>query len=148
MNRKSPGNPTDETDKTLLKQATCPNLLGTGTIQYEIATSESDGIQLRLTDNSGKGYYSKSWVSLDSALESLETFAAKYPLVSLALKDAFPANTSSNSWGFLMAVLVAEGLVELEKLESDGRYQTLPWLGGYPIIGTPEASETTTYLHL
>ena len=57
MKRKSPPHPTDKTDKTLLKQSTCPNLLGTGTIDYEIATSKSDGIQLRLVGNSGNGHY-------------------------------------------------------------------------------------------
>jgi hypothetical protein len=119
MKLKSPPHPTDETNKTLLKKSTCPNLLGTAEIQYEI-TDTPEGIQLRLTGSSGNGYYSKAWVSLDSILENLEAFAAKYPLVSLALKEAYPAYTSTNSWGFMMAVLLAEGLVE--RLEDNQRH--------------------------
>ena len=111
MARKTPATTTDKTDITLLKTGTCKNLLGTADVQYEIADT-TDGIQIRLSDYSGNGHYSKAWITLDSILESLEAFASRYPLVSLALKDAYPASTSTNSWGFMMAVLLAEGLVE------------------------------------
>jgi hypothetical protein len=71
MTRESPQHPTDETDKTLTKHSSCANLLDTETIDYEIATSDSVGIQLRLTDYSGNGYFRNAWLSLDSILESL-----------------------------------------------------------------------------
>ena len=114
---------TDKTDISPLKCASCSNLLGTATIHYEIAANETEGIRIRLSDYEGNGYYCKAWVSLASILSSLEAFAAKYPLVSLALKDVYPPSTSCNSWSFLMAVLLAEGLVE--RLEDNKRHYRL-----------------------
>lgn len=119
MARKSATTTTDKTDRTQLKKGICKNLLGTAEIEYEIADTP-DGTQIRLSNYSSSGYYSKAWIGLDSILESLEAFASNHPLVSLALKDAYPANTSVSSWSFMMAVLLAEGLVE--RLEDNKRH--------------------------
>lgn len=111
---------TDSTGKIVIKTASTMNLLQTAIIEYEVAKDDTDSIWLRLSGYEGKGYYRKTWVSLDTILQSLEAFAAKHPLVSLALKDVYPANTSCNSWSFLMAVLLAERLVE--RLENNKRH--------------------------
>ena len=103
---------TDKTDISPLKCASCSNLLGTATIHYEIAANETEGIRIRLSDYEGNGYYCKAWVNLDKAIASLQEFEKRQAITSFALKDVFPANTSSNSWGFLLSVLLAEGLVE------------------------------------
>lgn len=120
---KSPTTAADKTDEpvmTVIRSASTMNLLQTATIEYEIARDDTDGVWVRLSGYDGNGYYSKAWVSLDSIMSSLEAFAAKHPLVSLALKDVYPPNTSCNSWSFLMAVLVFEGL--LERLEDNKRH--------------------------
>jgi hypothetical protein len=116
----TPSDKTDDTDKVVIKTASTMNLLQTATIEYEIAEDDSDGIWLRLAKYEGSGYYSKAWISLDKALANLEEFGKQHPITSFALKDVYPANSSINSWGFMMAVLVAEGLVE--RLEDNKRH--------------------------
>jgi len=71
MAQKTPTATTDKTDITLLKKSTFKNLLGTATIENEIA-DKPDGIQVRLSNYSGTGYYSKAWVSPNSILDNLE----------------------------------------------------------------------------
>ena len=125
---------TDETGMTIIRSARTMNLLQTATIQYEIARDDTDGIWLRASGYEGNGYYSKTWVSLDKAIASLERFEKTQAITSFALKDVFPANTSSNSWGFLLSVLLAESLVEpLE--DNKRRYRlcdTATFLGSLP----------------
>ncbi|MCP5166987.1 MAG: hypothetical protein H6989_06355 [Pseudomonadales bacterium] len=119
---KTPTTPTDKTDETgmtIIRSASTMNLMQTANIQYEIARDDTDSIWLRLSAYEGNGYYCKAWVSLDKAIASLERFEKTQAITSFALKDVFPANTSSNSWGFLTAVLLAEGL--LEPLEDNKR---------------------------
>ncbi|AQA20024.1 hypothetical protein BST95_19040 [Halioglobus japonicus] len=96
---------------TILKQATCPTLSQSGTIGYQIALDDGDNILMALASNSGTGFFCKAWIKLDHALDTLEEFAIQYPLTSLALQPLYPG-TSINSWSFLMAVLLAEGLIE------------------------------------
>ena len=112
---KTPTTPTDETDETgmtIIRSARTMNLLQTATIEYEIARDDTDGVWVRLSDYEGNGNYCKAWVNLDKAIASLQEFEKRQAITSFALKDVFPANTSSNSWGFLLSVLLAEGLVE------------------------------------
>ena len=112
---KTPTTPTDETDETgmtIIRSARTMNLLQTATIEYEIARDDTDGVWVHLSDYEGNGNYCKAWVNLDKAIASLQEFEKRQAITSFALKDVFPANTSCNSWSFLMAVLVTEGLVE------------------------------------
>ena len=134
---KTPATPTDETDetgKTVIRSSSTMNLLQTATIEYEIARDDTDGVWVRLSDYEGNGNYCKAWVNLDKAIASLQEFEKRQAITSFALKDVFPANTSSNSWGFLLSVLLAEGLVEpLE--DNKRRYRlcdTATFLGSLP----------------
>jgi hypothetical protein len=106
---------------TTLKKASCPTLSQSGFIDYEVSADSTNTLFIGLTGNSGKGYFSKAKHPVTGIIDALEQFQAKYPITSLALKDLYPG-TSINSWSFLMAVLLAEGLVEpLE--DNKRRYQ-------------------------
>lgn len=96
---------------TALKQASCPTLSLAGIIDYQITLDNDGQVYFAITGNSGTGYFSKAEQPLTAILDALEEFASQYPLTSLALKDLYPG-TSINSWGFLMAALVAEGLIQ------------------------------------
>ena len=90
----------------------CPNLSQSGTIGYAISISDSGAIKFSLISSSGSGHFSKAKVGLDQALASMAEFEKKHPLTSLALKDVYQANTSVNSWSYLMACFLEEQLVE------------------------------------
>ena len=105
---------------SILKKSTCPTLSLSGTIGYEIANDNADGFRVRLISNTGNGFFSKAWITLDSVIDALEQFQAEYPITSLALKDLYSG--SLNSWSFMMAVLLAEGLVEPME-DNKRRYQ-------------------------
>lgn len=100
-----------EPEVTVLKKASCPTLSQTGTIDYAIILDNTGAILIGLTGNSGAGYFSKARQPVTDVIDVLKDFEAKFPITSLAFKDLYPG-TSINSWSFLMAVLLAEGLVE------------------------------------
>ena len=129
---------------TTLKQATCPTLSGSGTIGYEIAVDNNGITLLGLISNSGTGYFSKARQPVTDTLEALEQFQSKHPLTSLALKDLYPGS-SINSWGFLMAVLVAEGLVERQEgnLRHFRLCDSAPFLASLDTLKTPKAPHST-----
>lgn len=102
---------TKQSIKKALKQATCPTLSQSGTIGYEFTVDDNEIVSIGLTSNSGSGYFSKAKQPVNDVISALEQFQTKYPITSLALKDLYPG-TSINSWSFLMAALLEEGLVE------------------------------------
>jgi hypothetical protein len=109
--KKSTSTSTTTSAFTTLKKASCPTLSQTGFIDYEISRDSNGAIHIGLTGNSGTGYFNKNRLLVTEVINALEQFQKKHPITSLALKDIYPG-TSINSWSFLMATLLAEGLVE------------------------------------
>ena len=89
----------------VVKTATCPSLSGLSTLTYEIGCNNNE-VSLRLVGNSGSGTFDKGWVSTESILA-----VDKSPITSGILRELFPGK-SSNSGGFILAVLLSEKLVE------------------------------------
>lgn len=84
---------------------TCPSLSGTSTLTYEVSTTEQDTCY-RVVGNSAAGLFCKDWIPLSS----LSPLLTQESISSGTLKVLFPGR-STNSAGFLLAVLVAEGMV-------------------------------------
>lgn len=84
---------------------TCPSLSGTSTLAYEVSTTEQDTCY-RVVGNSAAGLFCKDWIPLSS----LSPLLTQESISSGTLKVLFPGR-STNSAGFLLAVLVAEGMV-------------------------------------
>lgn len=104
---------TSESVLRILKVGTCPSLSGKSTLTYHIGcTAESDrpeaGIQFRVYANSGAGFFSNEWVSLNA----IQQVFAKSPesIISFVLHPLFRGK-SLNTHAFLLAVLKQEGLV-------------------------------------
>lgn len=93
----------------IIKIGTCPSLSGKSTLGYHIGCNDQAEICLRMTSNSGGGYFSPDWISLKGILSAMER--APKPLTSFALMPLF-AGKSINTQSFLWAVLLAEGLVQ------------------------------------
>lgn len=91
----------------ILKIESCPSLSGNSRLTYHIGCSDQGDIYFRLQDNTASGYFSKEWISL----VHLEPMLNAEKVNSGSLKPLFEGK-SVNSSGFLLALLVHEGLVE------------------------------------
>jgi hypothetical protein len=96
---------------TTIKKST-KSILGKSTIGYEVAVTQSGAVLIRLISNSGGGKFSNAWIAFTDVQHALEKWAKDFSIVALALKELYPAQSSTNSWGFALAVLKKEGVVE------------------------------------
>ena len=104
----------DDPSIRVLKTAKCPTLTGSSTLTYQIGCkgdSEQPEITFRLHASSGRGFFSKEWISTNAIHKAIEKFPANAPITSAFLKTIFRGK-SINTSGFLLAVLKAEGLIE------------------------------------
>ena len=118
MNQTSPAAPTKAAPATvpaptfrILKTGTCPNLSESATLGYHIGCNADSRIQLSVHSNSGKGFFSREWVSLDAIFKAIDKCPKDKPLNAFWLAPLY-AGKSVNTPSFLMAVLLAEGLVK------------------------------------
>jgi len=93
-----------------LKTATCNSLTGNSTLTYQIGCQSDNSIYLRITGNSGGGFFSNEWISLDHALQALEE-GPENELTAISLYPLFRGK-SVNTPSFLMAVLKHLKLVQ------------------------------------
>ena len=97
------------TEMKILKTAECPSLSGKSTLIYQIACNNDNEVYVALTGNSGKGIFNKDWIVLEE-IHSL--LANQEKVTSGSLHELFDGR-SSNSAGFILAVLLAEGLLKI-----------------------------------
>lgn len=96
----------------ILKEATCPNLSGNGTITYEIGIKKDQSLWVRLIKSSGGGFHWTKPVPMAAIKGQLQK--AKQPFTSYALHGPF-AGKSVNTASFLAAVLRHEELIRPDK---------------------------------
>ena len=108
-----------EPEPQVVKETSCPSLSATSDITYQIGIDQQGTIHLRLTGNSGNGYFNGYWVPLPEILTTLQE--AEGPFIWSALCPLFEGR-SVNSACFLMAVLLAEKIVIPSK-EKPRRYE-------------------------
>lgn len=94
----------------IIKTSTCPTLSGKSTLTYDIGSNPQGNILFRVTANSGGGYFNQEWVPLADIQKVIE----KAPFISSFSLRQLYAGKSTNSPGFLLAVLKAVGLVKLK----------------------------------
>ena len=115
---------TTEPDIRILKVATCPSLSGKSTLTYQVGCNAESDIQFRVITNTGGGFFSKEWITLDTILEAFNERKKDKPIVSLLLYPLFQGK-SLNTPAFLLAVLKHEGLaIPLE--DTPKHYTQLP----------------------
>ncbi len=94
----------------ILKIATCPTLSGKSELTYHVGCKANSEIQFRIYANTGRGFFSKEWISTVNIQKGFEKSQADEPITSLSMNGIFKGK-SVNTQGFLLAVLKAEGLV-------------------------------------
>ena len=93
----------------ILKTGECQSLSGKSTLTYQIG-SDSDKLYIALTGNTGAGIFNKDWFDIEeiySLLSSQKKHVTSSSLLGLL------ENRSSNTAGFLTAVLLKEGLLKI-----------------------------------
>ena len=94
----------DNPDMKVLKTATCKTLSGKSTLTYQIGCTADSTIHLRIAKNSGGGFFSDEWVSLDDILRVLNDRPRESPVMSHFLTRILKGK-SANTSGFILAVL-------------------------------------------
>jgi hypothetical protein len=89
----------------------CKTLSGKSTLTYHYGTDGRGQYHVRIHGNTGGGYHSNEWVSLDAILAKLEQHPEDKPISSINLFDLFKGK-SVNTPGYLLAVLINEGLLK------------------------------------
>jgi hypothetical protein len=95
----------------ILKIGQCKTLTNKGDLSYQIGCNDQSEILMRITSNSGGGWFSADWVSLPSIMSAIQK--APRPLTSYALQSLFKGK-SVNTAAFLFAVLKQEVLVTID----------------------------------
>lgn len=108
----------------ILKVATCPSLSGKSTLTYHIGCNSESDIQFRIVNNTGGGFFSKEWLSLNTIFQTFDKKAVDKPIISLLLYPLFQGK-SLNTPAFLLAVLKQEGLVSPVE-DHPKHYERLP----------------------
>jgi hypothetical protein len=100
------------TTMRVLKRDTCPSSSGKSELSYQVGCNEKDEIQIRVSKNSGNGFFSSDWKSLKSIMALLEE--SQYPITGATLQPLYN-RLSNNSSYFLLVCLMNEGIVERQK---------------------------------
>lgn len=96
----------------ILKSGTCPTVSGKSKLTYQFGCDAAGNVAMRIATNSGGGFFSDEWLPLAAIEKALS--GAKDGLSSGALRSIFKGK-SVNTAGFLLAVLKAEGAVQLQE---------------------------------
>jgi hypothetical protein len=94
----------DNPDMRVLKTATCKTLSGKSTLTYQIGCNSDAEIHLRITKNSGGGFFSDEWVPYDNIQAVLKERSKDSPIMSHFISPLLKGK-SSNTSGFIMAAL-------------------------------------------
>lgn len=97
-----------------LKTAECPSLSSRSTLTYNIGADIEDTaleeLYFQISHNTGKGLFNKDWIPVSAIREVFEAIPETAAVTSISLNAIF-SGKSTNSSGFLLAILKAEGLV-------------------------------------
>lgn len=100
----------------IIKIAECGKLTApnTASLTYNIGVDGSSNIHCRVTDNKTGGLFSTEWIALDAILDTVKTAAGEKPFSALIFDRLFTYRSSNNA-GFLVAALLAEGVLQRHK---------------------------------
>lgn len=92
----------------ILKTAVCESISGRSTLTYQLSENTEDGsIYMRITENTGNGYFSNDWLKLDALIE--QAYYEKY-ITAISINQFF-SGRSVNTGAFLLAALRQEGII-------------------------------------
>ena len=101
-----------DSDIRIVKIGTTTNVSGKHKLTYHIGCNAESDIYFRVYVNSGGGYFSTEWVSLQAIQQAIEQ--GRKPTTSFALYGLFNGK-SVNTPAFLLAALLKEGLIQIHE---------------------------------
>ncbi len=97
--------------KQIIKTSSCKALSGNGEIGYELSLDNKKSLHIRITSNTGGGYFSDESISMTEIESALLSQPDTSRLTSVALQPLFKGK-SVNTPAFLMAALRNEGFIK------------------------------------
>jgi hypothetical protein len=101
--------PLDES-MTVVRTATTDTLTRKSKLTYQIGTLPDGEVYFRIHKNTGNGFFSNEWVSLNDIQKTIGKIPAGKPVTAIVLSELFEGR-SVNTPGFLLAALVEEKLL-------------------------------------
>jgi hypothetical protein len=96
----------------ILQTSKCKTVSEKSELGYNLAINEIGILMIRISTNSGGGYWSREWIAFDDILNKVNDIPEDRPVTSIHLVTVFTGK-SANTPGFLLAVLLKEGILEL-----------------------------------
>ena len=103
----------------VLHSNTCLSLSGKSNVTYQIGTDPESNIYMRIYANTGGGFFSPEWVSLEEVQKFIDAAPKDKPLSSWSLHPLFRGK-SVNTPAFLMAAFVHEKWLRILKGKKRG----------------------------
>ena len=100
----------DEPSLNIISTAKCQTISNKSTLTYNIGVDDEDNIFMRIISNTGGGYFSKEWISLDNITAALSDVPTDQTITSINLIPLFKG-LSVNTPGYMISALVREGLL-------------------------------------
>lgn len=98
----------------IVKTATCLSLSGKSQLGYQVSVDSEGEIYIRVSSNSGGGYWNPDLVPISSIQQILAKVPSDKPMTSFLLHSLFTGKSQNNS-GFIWSVLKNLGLVQLRE---------------------------------
>ena len=90
----------------IIRTAKCQTISKKSTLTYNLSRDDEANICIRISNNSGGGFFSNEWIRLDDIIKLI----GDSPIKSYTLSDLF-VGKSVNTHSFLIAVLLHEGVL-------------------------------------
>jgi hypothetical protein len=103
----------------ILKTATCKSTSGKSTLTYQIGALPDSTVHIRITKNSGAGFFNDEWVAIKTIQKALANGPKGQPLTSFLLQPLLRGG-SSNTPAFIVAALTHERLLRAMKGKKRG----------------------------
>ena len=100
----------DNLDMKVMKTGTCKTLSAKSTLTYHVGADSDDEIHVRISKNTGGGFFSNEWVLMNDIQSVLDEHPEGTPVTSFILQPLF-SGKSVNTPGFVLSVLVHEKLL-------------------------------------
>ena len=108
----------EDPNMCVLKTATCKSVTG-NSLGYQLGVLPDSTIHIRITKNSGAGFFNTSWVAIKDIQKALAERPNGQPLTSFMLQPLIEGR-SSNTPAFLMMALTQEKLLRVLKGKKRG----------------------------
>jgi hypothetical protein len=94
----------DKPEMRVLKTATCKTITGKSTLTYQIGVTPDSVVHLRISKNTGAGFFSDEWISVDDIHRTLEKRPEGSPVLSHFITPLLKGK-SVNTSAFILAAL-------------------------------------------